>query len=151
MRRLSGTTGKGAVSCRGFTLLETTIAMLVLMGVTLGVAGGLLYAMRSNVGAGNRSHANAVAQQQVEYLQNVPFVNLEAAVTASGGSPKVVQVQGASFNVTTTFEYEPSAAAPTMKTIIIDVEPRGDAASWVTLPVQVRFQRTTQAVGPYSK
>lgn len=151
MQEPSSAAKNDAANCGGFTLLETTIAMVVLMVVSAGVAGGLLYSMRSNLGAGNRSHANAVAQRQVEYLQNVPFVNLEDAVAASGGATKVVQVQGHSFNVTTTFDYTPSAAAPTMKTVIIEVKPRGDAASWVTTPVRVRFQRTTQVVGPYSK
>lgn len=150
MRRPAGATERESADCRGFTLLETVIAMVVLMVVTVGVAGALLYAMNSNVGAGNRSHANAVAQRQIEYLQNVPFANLEAAVTANGGTPKVVQAQGHSFDVTTTFQYAPSAAAPTMKTVVIEVEPRG-ADSWVTTPVRVRLQRTTQVIGPYSK
>jgi Tfp pilus assembly protein PilV len=151
VRRRSDAGKRAAANSGGFTLLETCIAMVVLMIVSTGVAGALLYAMRSNVGAGNRAHANAVAQRQVEYLQNVAFPNLEAAVTASGGAAKVVQVEGHSFNVTTTFQYAPTAAAPTMKTIIIEVRPRGDANSWVTTPVTVRLQRTTQVIGPYSK
>lgn len=146
------TAKRDAAGSRGFTLLETTVAMLVLMVVGAGVAGALLYAMRSNTGAGNRSHANAVAQRQIEYLQNVPFVNLEAAVNAAGGAAKVVQVEGHSFNVTTAFEYAPSAAAPTLKTIIISVTPQGvSPGAWAQTPVQVRLQRTTQVVGPYSK
>lgn len=152
MRTRTGTTKRDAAGCRGFTLLETTIAMLVLMIVSAGVAGALLYAMKSNMGAGNRAHANAVAQRQIEYLQNVPFVGLEAAVNAAGGAAKVVQVEGHSFDVATAFEYAPSAAAPTLKTVIITVTPRGvDPTSWAQSPVRARLQRTTQVVGPYSK
>jgi Tfp pilus assembly protein PilV len=152
VRSRTNTTKRGAANCRGFTLLETTVAMLVLMVVSMGVVGALLYAMNSNLGAGNRSHANAVAQRQIEYLQNVPFVNLEAAVTAAGGAAKVVQVEGHSFNVATAFQYAPSAAAPTLKTVVVTVTPQGvDPNSWAQSPVQARLQRTTQVVGPYSK
>lgn len=152
MRSGTTTAKVNGTSCRGFTLLETTIAMLVLMIVSTGVAGALLYAMKSNLGAGNRSHANAVAQRQIEYLQNVAFADLEAAVTAAGGAAKVVQVEGHSFDVTTAFQYAPTAAAPTLKTVVITVTPRGaDPNSWAQTGVQARLQRTTQVVGPYSK
>lgn len=136
---------------RGFTLIETCIALLLLMTIGVGVTSTILFAMASNRGASNRAHANAVAQRQAEYLQNVPFIGLEAAVTASGGAAKTVAVDDRSFTVTTTLTYLPTAAAPTLKTVAIEVRPLGATGEWLNSPVRIRFQRTTQTVGAYSK
>jgi Tfp pilus assembly protein PilV len=142
---------KAAGDSRGFTLIETCIALLVLMAVGMGVTSAIVFAMTSNRGASNRAHANAVAQRQAEYLQNVPFTGLEAAVTASGGSPKTVVVDDRTFTVTTTITYVPTAATATLKTVIIEVRPQGDPAAWANAPVRFRFQRVTQTIGLYSK
>lgn len=140
-----------ASPARGFTLIETCIALLVLMTVGVGVTSAVVFSMASNRGAGNRAHANAVAQREVEYLQSAPFTGLEAAVTAAGGGVKTVVVEDRRFTVTTTITPTPSAAAATLKTVVVEVRPQGNATQWLNSPVRVRFQRVTQAVGLYSK
>lgn len=57
----------------GFTLIETTVAMLVMMVVGLGATSLFLYSVRYNSGASQRSIAMAVAQQRLEVLRGVDY------------------------------------------------------------------------------
>ncbi|HEY1402981.1 MAG TPA: type II secretion system protein [Pyrinomonadaceae bacterium] len=57
----------------GFTLIETTVAMLVMMVVGLGASSLFLYSVRYNSGASQRSVAMAVAQQRLEVLRGVDY------------------------------------------------------------------------------
>jgi type II secretory pathway pseudopilin PulG len=57
----------------GFTLIETTVAMLVMMVVGLSATSLFLYSVRYNSGASQRSTAMAVAQQRLEVLRGVHF------------------------------------------------------------------------------
>src|SRR4028119_1840684 len=58
---------------KGFTLIETTVAMLVMMVVGLGATSVFLYAVRNNSGASQRSIAMAVAQQRLEVLRGADY------------------------------------------------------------------------------
>lgn len=71
--RADETLHHAASGARGFTLLETTIAMVVMMVVGLGATSLFLYAMRSNSGGEARSQALAVAQQRLEELRSLPY------------------------------------------------------------------------------
>jgi type II secretory pathway pseudopilin PulG len=62
-----------ASGARGFTLLETTIAMVVMMVVGLGATSLFFYAVRSNSGGEQRSQALAIAQQRLEQLRTLPY------------------------------------------------------------------------------
>lgn len=57
----------------GFTLIETTVAMLVMMVVGLGATSLFLYSVRYNSGASQRSIAMAVAQERLEVLRAVDY------------------------------------------------------------------------------
>jgi type II secretory pathway pseudopilin PulG len=57
----------------GFTLIETTVAMLVMMVVGLGATSLFLYSVRYNSGASQRSIAMAIAQQRLETLRSVDY------------------------------------------------------------------------------
>ncbi|HEY9403283.1 MAG TPA: prepilin-type N-terminal cleavage/methylation domain-containing protein [Pyrinomonadaceae bacterium] len=57
----------------GFTLIETAIAMLVMMIVGLSATSLFLYSVRYNSGASQRSVAMAVAQQRLEVLRGVDY------------------------------------------------------------------------------
>ncbi|HZG52163.1 MAG TPA: prepilin-type N-terminal cleavage/methylation domain-containing protein [Pyrinomonadaceae bacterium] len=77
-------------SSSGFTLIETTVAMLVMMVVGLGATSLFLYSVRYNSGASQRSTAMAVAQQRLEVLRGVPY---NAAGLAFGtGAPETVVI-----------------------------------------------------------
>jgi type II secretory pathway pseudopilin PulG len=60
-------------SKNGFTLIETTVAMLVMMVVGLGATSLFLYSVRYNSGASQRSIAMAIAQQRLETLRSVDY------------------------------------------------------------------------------
>src|SRR3954466_7609920 len=58
---------------QGFTLLETSIALIVMMVVTLATGSLFVYAVNYNSGSGDRAAALAIAQQRVERLRRTPF------------------------------------------------------------------------------
>jgi Tfp pilus assembly protein PilV len=140
-------------AARGFTLIETCIALLILMVVGLGVASLFLYAIRNTSGAGSRALTLAVAQQQLEELRGATFDNLEATVTAGGGNSKIVTMAGQQFNVQTTVTATPAApATATMKTVVIDVSARySGPVAWISVPVRFVTTRATLRAGSYSK
>jgi Tfp pilus assembly protein PilV len=136
----------------GFTLIETAIALLILMVVGLGAASFILFSLRNNTGASLRAGVLAVGQQQMEELRAVTFDNVESAVTAGGGSPKTVTVAGQQYTVATTVTYSPSSASPTLKTIEIDVTPVATAQpGWISTTVSFFTTRATLKTGSYSK
>src|SRR3954469_22944591 len=65
---------------QGFTLLETSIALVVMMIVTLATASLFVYAVNYNSGTGDRSAALAIAQQRLERLRRTPYT--DALLTA---------------------------------------------------------------------
>ncbi len=89
----------------GFTLIETAIAMVVMMVVGLGATSLFLYSIRSNSGGEERSQALAIAQQRLERLRELGYnhVNLTPGVTNS-----TVIVQN---DLTSTGTSSPAAAA----------------------------------------
>ncbi|MDQ1611091.1 MAG: hypothetical protein QOG00_1022 [Pyrinomonadaceae bacterium] len=58
---------------KGFTLIETSIAMLVMMVVGLGATSLFLYAVRNNTGGAQRSLSMALAQQRAEDLRGIDY------------------------------------------------------------------------------
>ncbi len=60
---------------RGFSLVETAIACVVLMIVGLGAAGGFVYAIRYNSGAADRAASMSIAQATIEKLRNSSFTD----------------------------------------------------------------------------
>ena len=133
----------------GFTLIETSIALVVMMIVGLGAASLFVYAIGANSSARDRELSMAVAQQQMEFLRNVPFANVETRVAATGGATKQVTSAGRSYSVATIV-----TATASQKTITVTVIPAGTNISALT-PTQRTFgvvtlttQRATDALGP---
>src|SRR5437762_13051085 len=60
-------------SDRRFTLLETSIALVVMMVVTLGTASLFVYDIKNNDGSNDQALALAVAQQRMGGLRRAPF------------------------------------------------------------------------------
>jgi type II secretory pathway pseudopilin PulG len=136
----------------GFTILETAIALVVMMVVGLGAASLFFYAMGANTTARDRELSMAVAQQQMERLRNAEFSALDMTVYATGGSSKTVESAGRRYAVSTTIANTVSGDA-TKKTITVQVTPSGNTPlagvqrvfGGVTL---VTF-RSSDAVGQY--
>src|SRR5919106_1721848 len=77
----------------GFTLIETTIAILILMVTGLGLASLFTYSINYNSGGNDRAIAVSIAQQQLEQLRSVSFTDASLNTTGTSGtvlSPNVV-------------------------------------------------------------
>src|SRR2546421_2534405 len=104
---------------QGFTLLETSIALLLMMTIFVGVASLFLYAVRYNSAAAIRAGALAAAQRKLEQLRSSPFA-------ACASSSEVITVSdpttGAlTYSVATTVVDTSSSS----KDITIVVTPQG--------------------------
>src|SRR5215211_5453457 len=70
MRTRKTKTAKGQ---GGFTLIETSIAMVVMMVGALACSSLFVFSIQNNVGGGERALAMAVAQQQLEQIRSVTY------------------------------------------------------------------------------
>jgi Tfp pilus assembly protein PilV len=115
----------------GFTLMETCIALLIMLVVSLGAASLFIIAAGNNSGAGDRQLAMAVAQRRMERLRNVMFSDPALNETPLGGTTETVINAGRPYLVTTVITASnPVNALPTIKTITIRVRPMGAGPSW---------------------
>ena len=72
----------------GFTLIETTIALVLMMIVSVGLAPLFVYATRYNSTAAIRAGALAIAQIKLEQLRSTPFDScVSSTETLSVGDP----------------------------------------------------------------
>ncbi|HKO63009.1 MAG TPA: prepilin-type N-terminal cleavage/methylation domain-containing protein [Pyrinomonadaceae bacterium] len=109
----------------GFTLIETSIALVVMMVVGLGAASLFFYAVGANSTARDRELSMAVAQQQMERLRNTEFLDLDTVVTATGGANKTETSADRGYTVVTTIA-NTFAGNESLKTITVQVVPLGD-------------------------
>src|SRR5688572_29098015 len=105
----------------GFTLLETSIAMVLLAIVGLGVAGLFAYAASNTSNAADREMATAVAQQTMEQLKSVAFTDASLNATAAAGTSITVTRLGRPYTVLTIIA---NSASGTSKTITVKVTPQ---------------------------
>jgi Tfp pilus assembly protein PilV len=129
----------------GFTLLETSIALVVMMVVTLATGSLFVYAVNYNSGSGDRSAALAIAQQRLERLRRTPY-NDTLLNTAS--ATETVTNAGRSYTVVTTVCWTSSCGgSDTLKIITIAVAPVS-GNQWVTTPATITSQRSAPSTGP---
>ena len=134
---------------RGFTLIETSVALVVLMVAGLGVASLFAYSIQYNSGADDRAIAISIAQQHLEQLRSVQFNDSILAVSAATVlSPNTVS-NGRSYRVTKTVTGSNNDVNgnPTLKTITIRVDPL--STGWAGFPVIVRTVRSSLSTGTY--
>ncbi len=130
---------------QGFTILETAVAMLVMMIAVLGAVSIFAYSIGNNAGAKDRELAMGVAQQQVEQFRNLPFTNANLNATGTAGRTATITNAGRRFTVVTTItDSNTINGQPTLKTIRIRVTPVGGPMGSVTLETR----RATVLVGP---
>lgn len=148
---------------QGFTLLETVIAMVVMMTVGLGASSLFLYSISNNAAAGARAQALAVAQRQIEQLRSVPFSDPLLAATAavsttvdSGSVAANTDARGSSVQVVVTKTVVNQnnvtvngVTQPSSKLITITVAPVVSNARWASAPVTIITERSTSSRGPY--
>jgi Tfp pilus assembly protein PilV len=129
----------------GFTLVESAIAMVIMMVSALASASLFAYSIKNNSGANDRELAMAVAQQEMERLRNVSFT--DANLTATGWvTTTTISRAGREYTVLRTItDSNTINGQPTVKTITIQVTPKSSALGSVTL----RTQRSTILKGPF--
>ena len=129
---------------KGFTLMETTTALLVMMIGGLGICAVFAYAIKNNTGSRDRAAAIAVAQQQMERYRQLTF--LDAALTAGSATTTTVESAGRTYQVTTTI----TNTTTSLKTIQIEVTPLLSSDQWALGTVRISVQRSAFSLGPYS-
>jgi prepilin-type N-terminal cleavage/methylation domain-containing protein len=136
-----------ADSERGFTLIETSIAMVIMMVAGLGVVSLFVYSIGYNSGGNDRAVAIGIAQQHIEQLRSVPFTDSILNVSSATVLTPDTISNGRTYKVTRTVTGSNNDATgnPTLKTITIRVDPTG--AGWAGFPVILRTIRTTTTKG----
>ena len=115
----------------GFTLLETTVAMVLMAVVGLGIAGLFAYAASNTSNAADREMASAVAQQQMEQLRSVAFTDSSLTATSSSGTTTTITRLDRSYRVNTVItDSIVVGGTATLKTITIKVTPQSSSATW---------------------
>lgn len=128
---------------QGFTLLETSVAMVVLMIAVLGSVSVFVYSIRNNSGASDRELAMAVAQQKLEQLRSVSFT--DSSLNATTGTTTSLERAGRTYTVVTKITHSNTVnGQPTVKTIEVQATPQGTSLGTVLLSTV----RTTVLVGP---
>jgi len=149
---LKGAGEKGANES-GFSILETTISLVLMAIVGLGTASAFYYSFRNTDTAGNRELCLAVAQQKMEQLRTVDMS--DASLAATAGTSATVTSAGRQYTVLTTIvDSNVVNGSSTIKTITVRVTPSSDRSSWATSltsifgSVTLVAQRTALTVGP---
>jgi prepilin-type N-terminal cleavage/methylation domain-containing protein len=139
----------GTLSQRGFTLIETTIAMMIMMVAGLGVVSLFTYSIGYNSGGNDRAVALSIAQQQIEQLRSVQFTDSVLNVTAATVLTPDTVSNGRTYRVTKTVTGSNNDinGNPTLKTITIRVDP--SSPGWAGFPVIVRTIRSSTTKGTH--
>lgn len=143
----------------GFTLLETTIAMVLLAIAGLGVAACFFYAAKNNSSARDRELSMAVAQQRIEQLRNLAFTDAGLTATPVSDLPNgtsVTVIRGGRRYLVQTVITDSNVQDGTVRTkrIQMRVTPWSDDSPWarnvtsVFGSVTIICERTSQTVGP---
>jgi len=129
----------------GFTLIETAIAMLVLMVAGLAASSLFMYSINYNSGANDRAVAQAVAQRQMEVLRKTSFAQLAS-------STQDVTSTGRPFTVATTVCNDGSALCggnTSVKRVTVQVTPQSAGGAWARSAVTLVTLRSNIATGSY--
>jgi len=138
---------EGNSNAQGFTLLETSIALVVMMVVTLGTASLFVYDIQNNDGSNDQSLALAVAQQRMERLRRTPFNDTSLTTLLS---TETVTSAGRRYTVVTTVcSTSDCGGSATLKVITVQVTPQNSAA-WANSPAILVSQRAASSLGPYA-
>jgi type II secretory pathway pseudopilin PulG len=133
---------------RGFTLIETTIGLVIMMVVVLGSATLFAYAVRNNSGGNDRAQALAIAQQALETLRNARYTVtvMDPLLQQTTGTPPPLTVIRENRPYTVTARIDdmpppPGSTVTTIKTITVTVTPQRASSFWSGGAVTIVTQR----------
>lgn len=134
---------------RGFTLIETSISMVVMMIAGLAVSSLFVFSLQNNVGGADRALAMAVAQQQLEQLRSVAYDDTTLAV---GTATSTVTSGGREYSVAKTIALETNDdnSSKALKKITLVVTPIYGAPAWTRTSVTLATLRSSLASGNYA-
>ena len=134
---------------QGFTLMETSIAMVVMMVGALGIASLFVFSTQNNIGGSERALAMAVAQQQLEQIRSVTYEDTTLNV---GTVTSIVRSAERNYNVARTVAQETNddGSPKQLKRITITVTPQAGGPNWLSTPVVLVSLRSTLVTGSYA-
>ena len=134
---------------RGFTIIETTIASLVMMVGALAMSSLFVFSTHNNVGGSERALAMAVAQQQLEQIRSVSY---EDATLTAGTTDLTTSSGGRDYTVQRVVADEMNAdnSPKQLKRITITVTPGGTGVNWTRTPVVLVTFRSTLTAGNFA-
>lgn len=127
---------------RGFSLLETSVALLILLVIGLGAASLFVFSINNNTSASERAMAVAVAQRRIEWLRDLPWddpnsTNDFVAIPTGQWISQPMRLDNRNFQVRTIITVNPNNR---MRTITIEVTP-GRGQIWARGAVRFTTQR----------
>jgi len=132
---------------RGFTLIETSIASLVMLVGALACSSLFVFSVQNNIGGSERALAMAVAQQQLEQIRSVKYTDstLNAGTTTATvrNGERNYTVQRAVVGQTNN-----DGTAQNLKRITITVTPQS-GQPWMRSSVVLVTFRSTPNSGSY--
>ncbi len=135
-------TGEG-----GFTLLETAIALVVMMVMALASASLFTFAIKYDTGANDRAIGLAIAQQRMERLRRTTFSDATFSTPTltesytSAGRPYSI--------VTTVCSTSDCGGSAVLKVITVTVTPSAPSSQWSGTAATIITQRSAPLVGAY--
>ena len=131
----------------GFTMIETCVAMIVMFIAVLGALSVFTLCIRNNSSANDRELAMAVGQQKLEQLRSVSFTDSTLDQTSTEGVTTTITRNGRQYSVNTKIVHSNTInGKPTVKTITIEVTPKGQSMLGSVVLTTVR---STNLSGPY--
>ena len=132
----------------GFTLLETSIAMVVMMVGALACCSLFVFSINNNVGGSERALSMAVAQQQLEQIRSVTY---EDSTLNAGTTNLTVNTGNRTYKVQRVVadDVNTDNSAKKLKRIMITVTPQAAGPNWTRTPVVLVSYRSTLAGGSY--
>ena len=139
---------KAANGESGFTLLETSIAMVVMMVGALACSSLFVFSINNNVGGSERALSMAVAQQQLEQIRSVPY---EDSTLDAGTTNVTVNTGGRTYSVQRVIadDLNTDNTAKKLKRVTITVTPQAAGPNWTRTPVVLVTYRSTLSNGSY--
>ena len=132
----------------GFTLIETSIAMVVMMVAALACSSLFVFSIQNNVGGSERALSMAVAQQQLEQLRSVDYEDSTLNDLTTNFS---VTTGGRTYNVQREVVTDKNSdnTSKGLKRITVTVTPQAAGPNWTRTPVVLVSYRSTLSNGSY--
>jgi len=134
---------------RGFTLIETTISMVVMMIAGLAISSLFVFSLQNNVGGADRALAMAVAQQQLEQLRSVTY---EDSTLNVGATTSTITNAGRDYTVAKTIALETNDdnSSKQLKRITLVVTPTDGGPAWTRSAVTLVTFRSSLSSGNFA-